>query len=104
MSNNNIHPAIKELYKLIQKKDWSEFYPEKTRQQILEMWIEKWIVPVEFSQSVIDTKYLTSEFDDIIKTKLGQGITDELMNDCITYNTKDREITGTCVALRREKK
>lgn len=98
------HPAIAELYKLIQKKDWSEFYPEKIRQQMLDMWVEKWITSVEYSQSVVDTKYLSIEYNDVIKTKIAQSISDDLMEECVDYDIKDREILGEVTALRRERK
>lgn len=98
------HPAIAELYKLIRKKDWSDFYPEKIRQQMLDMWIEKWITNVEYSQSVVDTKYLSVEYNDAIKTKVSQSIAEDLMEECVDYRVKDREILGEVTALRRERK
>ena len=84
---NNHAMAIQELYELLRLKDWSDYYPEKNRVQALDMWIEKWVVPVSYTQPVVDTKYLTSEFSDVIKTRITQNIVEDVVEDCVTFET-----------------
>jgi hypothetical protein len=98
------HEAFKELRDIIKLQDWSEFCPEKTRAEKLEAWMNKWITEVEFSQAVVDTKYLTSEYNDTIKIKLAQSLAEDLAEECVTYKTKERKISATMCALRRRAK
>lgn len=98
------HPAIKELYKIIQSKDWSEFYPEKNRQALLDEWVRNWTVDVEFSQAVVSTDYLTSEYNDIIKVKLAQSLAEDLSEDCTIYSTNKKTISAKISAFRRKGK
>lgn len=93
--------ALDELRELIKVSDWSTFCPEKTRAELLEAWIEKWLVEVEYSQSVVDTKYLTSEYNDTIKLKLAQSLAEDLAEECVTFRTNDRKIAAKMTAFRR---
>lgn len=98
------HPAIKELYDIIKVEDWSSFNPEKTRQELLERWERSWIVDVEFSQAVVNTNYLTSEYNDIIKLKLAQSLAEDLSESCTLYKTENKKVTAQMCALRRKEK
>lgn len=98
------HPAIKELYSIINEEDWSSFCPEKVRKEKLDKWIKSWIVDVEFSQSVVSTNYLTSEYNDIIKYKLTQSLSEDLAETCTIFKTEDKQITAKISAIRRKEK
>lgn len=98
------HPAIKALYDIIKIEDWSNFCPERTREEALKKWERAWIVDVEFTQSVVSTKYLTAEYNDVIKYKLSQSLGDELAETCTIFNTKDKQISANMCALRRKEK
>lgn len=98
------HPAIKELYRLIRTPDWSNFYPEKDRQALLDQWVEKWIVDVKFSQSVVSTDYLTSEYNDIIRYKLAESLAQDLAEECTLYKTENKNISAELCAFRRKEK
>lgn len=98
------HEALKELLAIIKLPDWSEFCPEKVREEQLKAWIDRWIVDVEFSQSVVDSKYLTSEFNDIIKMKLAQSAAEDLAENCMSYKVEKKKITGAMMAFRRKSK
>lgn len=98
------HPAIKALYAIIKTEDWSSFCPEKTREEELDKWIKAWIVDVEFSQSVVSTNYLSSEYNDIIKTKLAQSLAEDLSESCTIYKTENKKISAAMCALRRKEK
>jgi hypothetical protein len=98
------HDALKELKAIIKLPDWNEFCREKTREEQLNAWIERWIAPVEFSQDVVDSKYLTSEYNDIIKIKLAQSMAEDIAETCVSYSTQKKKITGTMLAFRRKSK
>lgn len=97
------HPAIKELQTIIKEKDWTEFCPEKTRAELLEQWIAKWLIEVEQSQSVVDAKYLNSEQSDFVKYRMGQVLGEALTEECVHFSTNARKISATMVGLRRGK-
>lgn len=96
-----MHKALKELYDIIKITDWSPFYPEKLRQQKLDAWKQKWLVEVEFSQSVVSKAYLSSEYHDAIKYKLAESLSHDLAETCTTFNTEDQKVSASIVALKR---
>lgn len=98
------HEALTELRNILKLPDWSSFCPEKLREQQLEDWIKRWITNAEFTQAVVNTKYLDSEYSDIIKTKLAQSLAEDLAENCVTYKTADKKITASMIAFRRKEK
>jgi hypothetical protein len=104
MNRNGKHPALEQLYDIIKKEDWSTFCPEKTRKEFLDKWCKAWIVDVEFEQMVVDTKYLTSEYNDAIKYKLAQSIAEDLSENCTEYTVEDKKIGAKVCAFRRREK
>jgi hypothetical protein len=97
------HPAFKELQKILQERDWTEFCPEKNREAMFEAWMEKWIVEVEQSQSVVNPKYLDSEHSDFIRYRMGQVLGEALTEECVNFKNENKKITATMVGLRRSK-
>lgn len=95
------HPALDELYKLMKERDWTEFCPEKTREELLSAWIDKWLIEVEQSQCVVDAKYLDSESTDFVKYRMGQVLGEALTEECVTFTTNARKITAKMVGLKR---
>jgi hypothetical protein len=98
------HPAIKELYNILKVQDWTSFCPEKERQALLDKWLDKWVVELEQSQSVVNKKYLDSEHLDLVKYKLGEQLGQSLAEECVTYNIEEKNISGQMIALRRKEK
>lgn len=98
------HPALKELYNILKIKDWTDFCPEKDREEKLKAWEEKWIVEVEQSQSVVNPKYLTSEYNDEIKYKMAQTLAEVLAEECTSYVTEKNKITAKMLSIRRKEK
>lgn len=98
------HEALKELKAIIKLPDWNDVCREKTREEQLNAWIDRWIVPVEFSQDVVDSKYLTSEYNDLIKLKLAQSMAEDIAETCVTYSVQKKKISGAMIALRRKEK
>lgn len=97
------HPAVKELQQLIKIRDWTEFCPEKTRQEMLDQWIAKWLIAVEQSQPVVNTKSLSSEQMDFVKYRMGQVLGEALTEDCVNYKTTEQKVTASMVGLKRAK-
>lgn len=97
------HKALDELRKIMKIEDWTEFCPEKNRDLALDLWIEKWLVDVEQSQSVVDPKYLDSESMDFVKYRMGQVLGEALTEECVTFKTTARKISGQLIGLRRGK-
>lgn len=100
----NKHDALTELRNIIKLPDWAPHCPEKLRVEQLEDWINRWIVQVEFTQAIVNTKYLNSEYSDIIKLKLAQSLAEDIAENCTTYSTQDKKITANLCALRRKEK
>lgn len=97
------HPAIKELYDLIKEKDWTEFCPEKVRTEELDKWVAKWLIEVEQSQLVVDTKYLDSESMDFVKYRMGQVLGEALTEECVAFRTEKKRVTAKMIGIRRSK-
>lgn len=100
----NKHPAINELYDIIKLEDWSTFCPEKTRLEKLDRWVRNWIDNVEYKQTITDTKYLSSEYMDIIKTHLTENLAEELAENCVVFQTEKKEVRANLIALRKKGK
>ncbi len=98
------HDALTELLAIIKLPDWSSFCPEKLREEQLDDWCKRWIVDIEFSQDVVNTKYLTSEYNDLIRTKLAQSLCEDAAEEAVTYKVLDKRITANMCALRRKSK
>ncbi len=96
-----MHKALKELQEIIRTPDWSNFFPEKMRQQKLDAWVTKWLVEAEFSQDVVNKDYLTSEYQDLIKYKLSESLAHDLADSCVTFNTAEQKVSAAIVAFRR---
>lgn len=97
------HPALDELRKIMQIKDWTEFCPERDREDALQLWAEKWLIEVEQSQSVVDAKYLDSDSSDFVKYRMGQVLGEALTEECVTFKTTARKISGHLLGIRRGK-
>ena len=72
--------------------------------EYLEDWWDRWIVEVETSQIVINTKFLTSEYSDAIKFNLTKNVLDQAAEECIDFDLKEKRVTANFIALRRKSK
>ena len=97
----NKHPALIELYKLLETRDWTEFCPEKNRKELLDKWVEKWMVSVSTEQAVLHEKYLGSEYSDILKERMAQKLAEKLAEDCVNYTSKERKISAQMIGIKR---
>lgn len=97
------HPALDELRKIMKIEDWTNFCPEKDRMIALQEWTDKWLLEIEQSQLVVDPKYLSSEHTDFVKYRMGQVLGEALTEECITFTSAARKISGHLIGLRRGK-
>lgn len=99
--NKRINQAFLELTKVVSEDSEGFFGDQVSRQRGIRKWWDKWVVQVSTHQSVLDEKYLDSEFKDVIKSKLAQNCVEEVAEDCINYLTEQRKIEATFLAIRR---
>jgi benzoyl-CoA reductase/2-hydroxyglutaryl-CoA dehydratase subunit BcrC/BadD/HgdB len=74
------------------------------RERALEDWIEKWIIQLEYEQSVLNPRYLDIEFQDFLKEHIGKKLTDQAMEDAVEISTEKTKIKGNLICLRRKAK
>jgi hypothetical protein len=94
--------ALKELRKIIQIPDQKHWNYVEMRQRALEEWIDNWITQLEYEQSVLDQRYLNSEFEDFLKEHIGKKLTDQAMEDAIEITKEKTKIKGNVTCLRRK--
>lgn len=104
MKKDSLHPALEALYEIAKIEDWTSFAPDKMRTEAINRWIRAWVVDVEFSQAVVSTEYLSSEYNDLIKIKLAQELAEDLSETCTHYKTEDKSISASMCAFRRKEK
>ena len=94
--------ALKELRKIIQMPDQKHWNYVEMRQRALEDWIDSWIIQLEYEQSVLDQRYLNSEFEDFLKEHIGSKLTDQAMEGAVDITTEKTRIKGSLTCLRRK--
>lgn len=95
------HPAVEELRKILKLKDWTDFCPERDRELALDLWLHKWLIQVEQSQLVVDTKYLDSDSLDFVKYRMGQVLGEALTEECVTFKTEKKQVKAKMIGIRR---
>jgi hypothetical protein len=96
--------ALKELRKIAQMPDQKHWNCTEMRERALEDWIEKWIIQLEYEQSVLNPRYLDVEFQDFLKEHIGKKLTDQAMEDAVEISTEKTKIKGSLICLRRKAK
>jgi hypothetical protein len=96
--------ALKELRKIAQMPDQKHWNCTEMRERALEDWIEKWIIQLEYEQSVLNPRYLDVEFQDFLKEHIGKKLTDQAMEDAVEISTEKTKIKGNLICLRRKAK
>ena len=97
------HRALKQLQEIIRLRDWTEYCPEQKREEALTKWIEDWIIEVEQSQSVVDSKHLNSDMSDFVKYRMGQVLGESLTEECVKFTIEKNKITATMLGIKRGK-
>ena len=94
--------ALKELKKIIQIPDQKHWNCTEMRERALEEWIEKWIIVVEHEQTVLNKKYLTSDFEDFLKEHVGGKLAEKAMEEAIEISSENTKIKGKITCIRRK--
>jgi len=88
---------IRELFRII------ELTSELERHNALKGWIKDWLQEVEATQSVTHRKYLSSEFEDVLKLKLVENIVLDLSEVAVSYDLDKNNINAKMMVVRRAK-
>lgn len=99
-----MHPALKELFKIIALENTENQPGWFLRQQALLSWIDTWTAEYYENQLVTDSKYLTSEFKDALVYNLSQQILQSIVEDCIVIKPEQRKIEAELLLLRKKPK
>lgn len=92
------HPALLELRDLVNVPD------HELRSQLLEHWFDRWTIPLEFTQAVVNTDVLESEHADLVKIHLARSLAEDLAEDCVSYEMRPKRVTASMVGIRRRAK
>jgi hypothetical protein len=94
--------ALKELRKIVQIPDQKHWNCMEMRERALEEWIDQWIVVLEHEQTVLNSRYLTTDFQDFLKEHVGKKLVEKAMEDAVDISMENTKIKGklTCVKRR----
>jgi hypothetical protein len=96
--------ALKELRKIAQMPDQKHWNCTEMRERALEEWIHNWFVELEYEQSVLNQKYLSSDFEDFLKEHVGKKLVEQAMEEAIEITSDKNRIKGKMSCLRRKPK
>jgi len=96
--------ALKELRKIVQMPDQKHWNCTEMRERALEEWIEKWFVTLFYEQSVLNERYLSSDFEDFLKEHIGKKLVEQAMEDAVEITKEKNKLKGKMTCLRRKAK
>lgn len=96
--------ALKELRKIIQMPDQKHWNCTEMRERALEEWIHNWFIELEYEQSVLNQKYLSSDFEDFLKEHVGKKLVEQAMEEAVEITSDKSKIKGKITCLRRKPK
>jgi hypothetical protein len=96
--------ALKALRRIAQMTDQKHWNCTEMRERALEEWISDWFIELEYEQSVLNQKYLSSDFEDFLKEHVGKKLVEKAMEDAIEITSDKSKIKGSVVCLRRKAK
>jgi hypothetical protein len=94
--------ALKELRKIAQIPDQKHWNCMEMRERAMEEWIEKWIVVIEHEQTVLNSRYLSVDFQDFLKEHIGKKLAEKAMEDAVDITTENTKIMGKLTCIRRK--
>lgn len=96
--------ALKELRQIAKMPDQKHWNCTEMRERALEEWIEKWIIALEYEQTVLDKKFLTSDFEDFLKEHIGKKLAEQAMEEAIEISSEKTKLRGNLTCFRRKPK
>lgn len=94
--------ALVELEKLIKMKDDKAFKYSESREKALKAWMYDWISQVEASQLVVNPKYITSEFDDLLKEQLTKNVLEQVTEEAVEFTKSSNKIESKLAVVRKK--
>ena len=94
--------ALAQLRKIIQMPDQKHWHSTKMREHALEEWIYRWLLEVSYEQSVLNQKFMISEFEDLIKERVGKHLFDETMEEAVEITKGKNNMRGNLTCIRRK--
>jgi hypothetical protein len=96
--------ALKELRKIVQMPDQKHWNCTEMRERALEEWIHNWFIELEYEQSVLNQRYLSSDFEDFLKEHVGKKLVEQAMEEAIEITSDKNKIKGKMSCMRRKPK
>jgi len=93
--------ALKELRNIVKTPDQKHWEATKMREYALEEWIEKWIVHLEEELTVLNEKFMTSDFEDFLKEQVAKKLAESAMEDAVIIKKDKNKIKGSLTCIRR---
>jgi hypothetical protein len=94
--------ALKELRKIIQIPDQKHWNCMEMRERALEEWIDQWVVVLEHEQTVLNSKYLTVDFQDFLKEHVGKKLMEKAMEGIVDITMENTKIKGKLACIKRQ--
>jgi hypothetical protein len=96
--------ALKELRKIVQMPDQKHWNCTEMRERALEEWINRWVISLEYEQTVLDKKFLTLDFEDFLKEHIGKKLSEQAMEEAIEISSEKTKLKGQLTCFRRRAK
>jgi hypothetical protein len=96
--------ALKQLRKIAQMPDQKHWNCTEMRERALEEWIDRWIVELEYEQSVLSQRYLSLDFEEFLKEHVGKKLVEQAMEDAVELDKQKTVIRGKMTCVRRKPK
>jgi hypothetical protein len=96
--------CLLELRKIMQMPDQKHWQSTKMREHALEEWIETWVIECESELSVLNQRFMESEFEDFLKEQVGKKLFDQVMVESVGISKDNTKIKGNIACLRRKPK
>lgn len=87
---------------IIEMRDDKQWKYSESRKRAINKWLDTWLAEIEVSQLVMNTKYMTSEFQDVIKEQLARNCQEQLAEEVIEYTTTSNKVQSKMLALRKK--
>jgi len=94
--------ALEELQKIVKMKDEKAFKYSEIREKALKAWMYDWISEVEASQLVVNPKYITSEYDDILKEQLTKNVLEQVTEEAVEFTKSKNRIESKLAVIRKK--
>lgn len=94
--------AIEELQKIVKMKDEKAFKYSETREKALRAWLFDWISQVEASQLVVNPKYISSEYDDVLKEQLTKNVLEQVTEEAVEFIKSKNKIESKLAVIRKK--